>query len=83
MRFLVDMGIGRDVAAWLRQAGHDAIHLSEIGETRLDDARIFAKARAEELGAKVTDSVSKKTSLVVVGDNFGIRVGELGSALKS
>jgi DNA ligase (NAD+) len=33
--------------------------------------REAAKTRAEELGAKVTDSVSKKTSLVVVGENAG------------
>jgi predicted nuclease of predicted toxin-antitoxin system len=47
MRFLVDMGIGRGVAAWLRKIGHDAVHLSEIGLVRLDDAGIFARARAE------------------------------------
>jgi predicted nuclease of predicted toxin-antitoxin system len=47
VRFLLDMGVSPEVAAWLRGQGHDAHHLREQGLHRLDDPDIFAKAVAE------------------------------------
>lgn len=42
------MGVSPDVGAWLRNEGHDAVHLREQGLHRLDDPAIFAKAGLEE-----------------------------------
>jgi len=47
MRFLADMGVARDVVRWLREQGHDAVHLLDLGLERLPDREIFAKAAAE------------------------------------
>jgi predicted nuclease of predicted toxin-antitoxin system len=47
MRFLVDMGLDVRLALWLRERGHDAVHLSEVGLQRLPDTEIFAEAVAE------------------------------------
>ena len=54
-------------AAGQRLAGKTVVFTGTL-ETM---TRPEAKARAEALGAKVTDSVSKKTDLVVVGADAG------------
>lgn len=47
MRFLADMGVDVRVVRWLREHGHDAIHLRDEGLQRMPDGEIFAKAIAE------------------------------------
>ncbi len=48
MRFLGDMNIPSGVIQWLRDQGHDAIHLREQRLARLPDGEIFHKADTEE-----------------------------------
>ena len=47
MKFLANMGISPVTVAFLRQAGHDALHLHEAGLDSLTDPVIIQKARAE------------------------------------
>lgn len=47
MRFLVDMGLDVRVGSWLREQGHDAVHLRDEGLQRLPNGDIFNKAIAE------------------------------------
>ncbi|HYS75771.1 MAG TPA: DUF5615 family PIN-like protein, partial [Burkholderiales bacterium] len=48
MRFLADAGVAGRVVNWLRERGHDAVHLREQGLERLPDSEVFAKASAEK-----------------------------------
>ena len=48
MRFLADMGVSRRVCDWLRDTGHDAVHLRDEGLQRLPNGDIFAKAEQEK-----------------------------------
>ncbi len=41
------MGLSVAVAAWLREKGHDAVHLRELGLQRLPDVDAFGKAAKE------------------------------------
>jgi predicted nuclease of predicted toxin-antitoxin system len=42
------MAVDIRVAEWLRNGGHDALHLREQGLQRLPDEEIFVKARRED-----------------------------------
>ncbi|HZV47304.1 MAG TPA: DUF5615 family PIN-like protein [Thermodesulfovibrionales bacterium] len=47
MKFLADMGVAIRIVQWLRDKGHDAVHLREEDLHRLPNGLIFEKARAE------------------------------------
>lgn len=48
MKFLVDMPVSPDVARWLSEKCHDAVHASEIGLHDAKDGRILEEARRQE-----------------------------------
>lgn len=48
MKFLLDMGLARSTAEYLRSQGFNALHLREEGLQRLTDDLIIEKARQEE-----------------------------------
>jgi predicted nuclease of predicted toxin-antitoxin system len=47
MRFLADMGVDARVVQWLKERGHDALHLRDEGLHRLPNGEIFNKAARE------------------------------------
>jgi len=47
MRFLADAGISPKSVEFLRQLGHDAIHVRELGMQRSADQEVVDRARAE------------------------------------
>ncbi len=47
MRFLADMGVSQGIIRWLREEGHDAVHLREGNLHRLPNGAIFEKAHSE------------------------------------
>ena len=48
MRWLLDQGIPRSAAIWLCDAGHDAIHVGDIGMAAAIDLDIIVHALREK-----------------------------------
>jgi predicted nuclease of predicted toxin-antitoxin system len=47
VKFLVDMPLSPDLAAWLRSQGHDAVHAIEIGFSCAPDEDIIDRAKQD------------------------------------
>jgi predicted nuclease of predicted toxin-antitoxin system len=48
VRFLVDANLSPRVAEWLRNQGHDAAHVFEVGLNQADDHRILEEAASRQ-----------------------------------
>ena len=55
MNFLLDMGISPRLVEVLRRAGHEAVHVFDIGLGRADDVSILEECRRRKAIAITTD----------------------------
>jgi len=77
VRFLADMGVSGKVVSWLREQGHDAVHLRDEGLQRLPDREIFGKAVAEDRVILTFDLDFGEIAALSGGEKCGVVVFRL------
>jgi len=65
MKFILDMGISPKVKAWLREVGHEALHIDDLNPRALD-SEILKMAQDE--GAVVLTSDKDFSELLALGN---------------
>lgn len=89
MRWLLDQGLPRGTAALLRQAGHDALHVGDLGMAAAADSSILLRAASEDRIVVTLDadfhallalSVSSKPSVIRIREE-GLRAPALTELL--
>jgi predicted nuclease of predicted toxin-antitoxin system len=82
VRFLIDQNLSPEVAELLRPAGHDAVHTSQVGMKRSDDAEVLDWAATEErilvsadtdFGTLLAERATDKPSLILFRRSQGRR----------
>lgn len=90
MRFLLDENVSYRLAGHLMAAGHEAVHVNEIGLTGTDDAVILSHARAEGMILVTADhdfvqmlfaSGDTRPSVILVRDVETLRSADLAVLL--
>lgn len=77
MRFLADMGLSVQVVEWLREQGHEAVHLREEGLHRLPNGEIFMKASSEKRVILTFDLDFGEIAALAKGDKASVVVFRL------
>jgi predicted nuclease of predicted toxin-antitoxin system len=73
------MGVSVKVVLWLRERGHDAIHLRDEGLQRLPDREIFGKAVAENRAILTFDLDFGEIAALSEGEKCSVVVFRLGN----
>jgi predicted nuclease of predicted toxin-antitoxin system len=81
MRFLVDEMFGSEASSRLRDAGHDAIHVDELGLAGAEDREVLARA-ADEDRVVVTENAADFVPLLDARIAAGLTVPPVVIALK-